>query len=373
MSMLKKSLGATLAITVAYLLLWPVPINPVSITLAPAPAYGGKHATNNRLAALEHIDLKGDLGPEHIAIGPDGKLYTGVASGNILRMNADGSGLEVFANTGGRALGLDFDASGNLIAADAHKGLIAIAADKTVSVLVDKVEGQSILFADAVAVAKDGKIYFSDASTRFAPKDWGGVYMASVMDMLEGSATGRILVYNPSDRSTHIVATGLNFANGVALTADQQHLLVNETGRFRVWRIAVTARKLDLLRAVDGAVPPIQARVLLDNLPGYPDNLMRGPDGKIWLGLAAPRSADADRLADKPFIRKIVMRLPHVLWPIPKPYGHVMAFDEDGKILMDLQDPQGAYPETTAVTETADRLYVQSLNARTIGWMSKPR
>ena len=52
---------------------------------------------------------------------------------------------------------------------------------------------------------------------------------------------------------------------------------------------------------------------------------------------------------------------------LPKPYGHVIAFTEDGRVVADLQDPSGAYPETTAVTETADRLYVQSLHADAFG------
>ena len=71
-------------------------------------------------------------------------------------------------------------------------------------------------------------------------------------------------------------------------------------------------------------------------------------------------------------MRKLVMRLPRKLWPVPPPYGHVFAFNEEGKVLADLQDPSGAYPETTAVTETADRLYIQSLHAKTLGWMPKP-
>ena len=56
---------------------------------------------------------------------------------------------------------------------------------------------------------------------------------------------------------------------------------------------------------------------------------------------------------------------------MPKAYGHVMAFTEDGRVVADLQDPTGAYPETTAVTETADRLYIQSLHARGLGWLPK--
>jgi sugar lactone lactonase YvrE len=104
-------------------------------------------------------------------------------------------------------------------------------------------------------------------------------------------------------------------------------------------------------------------------LPGYPDNLMRGRDGKIWLGFAKPRNPTIDKLADKPFMRKVTLRLPRALWPIPKAYGHVMAFTEDGQVVRDLQDPSGKYPESTGVTETADRLYIQSLHAKGLGWL----
>jgi hypothetical protein len=98
---------------------------------------------------------------------------------------------------------------------------------------------------------------------------------------------------------------------------------------------------------------------------------MRGLDGKIWLGLAKPRNPVIDKMSTQPLLRKMTLRLPRALWPIPKAYGHVVAFTEDGKIVADLQDPSGAYPETTAVTETADRLYVQSLHAKTLGWLPK--
>jgi hypothetical protein len=41
----------------------------------------------------------------------------------------------------------------------------------------------------------------------------------------------------------------------------------------------------------------------------------------------------------------------------------------NGRIVADLQDPDGAYPESTGVTETAERLYIQSLHAGYLGWM----
>jgi len=366
----KKVLYGLIALVlaaVAYLLLWPVPIAPVSFALAKAPGYVGPHAVNTKLANLQVIDLKGEVGPEHIAIGPDGKLYTTVASGNILRMNPDGTAQEVFANTGGRVLGFDFDAQGNLIAADAAMGLLSIAPDRKVTVLTDQVNGDPIRYADAVVVAKSGHIYFSDASGRFAPKEWGGTFEASVLDIIEGASTGRVLEYDPATRATRVLAYGLSFANGVALSADEQSLFVNETGKFRVWKIAVSASGLNVAQANP------QATVLFDNLPGYPDNLMRGLDGKIWLGFAKPRNPTADNMADKPWLRRLTLRLPRALWPVPKSYGHVIAYTEDGKVVADLQDPSGAYPETTAVTETKDRLYVQSLHAHGLGWLpNKP-
>ena len=358
-------LGMLLLALMAYLALWPAPIQPVSWKAPAAPGYVGPHAANQKLAGLKMIDLGGEEGPEHVVLARDGKLYTTVLSGNILRMNPDGSGREVFANTGGRVLGFDFDATGNLIAADAIKGLLSIGPDRKITVLADQVGGDPIRYADAVVVARNGKMYLSDASTRFAPARWGGTFEASVLDIIEQSSTGRILEYDPATRGTRVVAKGLSFANGVALSQDEKDLFVAETGKYRVWKIPAEARELDIAQ---GGAP---ARLLLDNLPGYPDNLMRGLDGKIWMGLTKPRSPVVDGMAEKPFLRAMTLRLPRALWPVPKAYGHVMAFTEDGKIVADLQDPSGAYPETTAVTETADRLYVQSLHAKGLGWLDK--
>ena len=349
----------------AYLCFWPVPVEPVSWQAPAAPGYTGVHTPNDRLANIEAIPLGEEEGPEHIVLARDGKLYAAVASGNILRMDPDGKNREVFVNTGGRVLGFDFDADGNLIAADAMQGLLSINPGGQITLLVDTVGGDPIRYADAVVVAADGTIYFSDASTRFAPAAWGGTFEASVLDILEQSSTGRILAYDPASKRTRIVARGLSFANGVALSQDEQFLFVNETGRYRVWKIAVAADNLNVRQASP------QATVLLGNLPGYPDNLMRGLDGKIWLGFAKPRNPTIDKMAAKPFLRKLTLRLPRVLWPVPKAYGHVIAFTEDGRIVADLQDPSGAYPETTAVTETPERLYVQSLHAKELGWLER--
>jgi sugar lactone lactonase YvrE len=363
---LASAAGLVLAAVTAYLCFWPVPAQPVAWLAPIPPGYTGAHASNTRLSGLRTVDIGDEFGPEHIAVGPDNKLYTAMTSGNLLRMDLDGAHQEIFANTRGRVLGFDFDRAGRMIAADAMQGLLTIDSDGHVSVLTNRVSSDDpVRYANSVVVAPDGIIYFTDASARFSPAEWGGTYEASVLDILEQAASGRVLAYDPASASTRVVAHGFSFANGIALSSDGQTLFVAETGRYRIWKIASQARDLDIQSG------SAQATVLFDNLPGYPDNLMRGRDGRIWVGLFRPRNPAADGLSQKPFMRKVLLRMPRSLLPVGDPYSHVFAFDESGQVIEDLQDPIGAYPETTGATETADRLYIHSLHARAIGWVPR--
>ncbi|GFE87682.1 hypothetical protein GCM10011488_26360 [Steroidobacter agaridevorans] len=365
---LAGAMGVLFAAVAVYLCFWSVPAEPVAWLAPKPPGYVGVHAPNTHLSGLRTIDIGNEFGPEHIAIGPDNKLYAAMTSGNLVRMDPDGTHQEIFANTRGRVLGFDFDKDGRMIAADAMRGLLIVGADRRVSVLTDQVSSDDpIRYANSVVVATDGTIFFTDASARFSPAEWGGTYEASVLDILEQAASGRVLAYDPATASTRVVAHGFSFANGIALSSDGRALFVSETGRYRIWKIASDVRDLDIQSGSS------QATVLFDNLPGYPDNLMRGREGRIWAGLFRPRNPAADNLSQKPFMRKVLLRMPRALLPVGDPYSHVFAFDESGHVTEDLQDPIGAYPETTGATETADRLYIHSLHAPAIGWVPYAR
>jgi sugar lactone lactonase YvrE len=370
-----------IVLAAAYLLLWPTPVAPVAWSAPVDAGYTGVFAPNDRLKSLQHLPLDGDEGPEHIVVrDEDGQtwVYAALGSGRIVRMHPDGSAREVVVRTGGRPLGFDFDADGALIIADpmwgAHGGLLRVTGRgdaARVELLADTVDhpvpGDAIRYADAVVVARDGRIYFTDASRRFAPTQWGGTFPASVLDAIEHSSTGRLLEYDPQSRGVRVLLSDLCFANGLALAADEQHVFVAETCEYRIWKVALGKEAQSARAALQS--PDGGAQVVLANLPGFPDNLMRGRDGRIWAGLVKPRGRFIDDNAGRPWLRKIALRLPKSMWPVPPSYGHVLAFDESGRVLIDLQDPTGNYPGTTAVTETAERLYVQSLQAHTLGWL----
>lgn len=360
--MLKKILLLLLALIIAivlYFVAWPVPIEPVAWEAPPNPGYAGPFAPNERLKGIEVFPIADNHGPEDIALDAQGRIYATTHEGRIVRLQADCSSPENWVETGGRPLGIDFDNEGNLIVADAFLGLLSIAPDRTITELATMADGVPIRYADDADVAADGKIYFSDASTKFGAKEWGGTYEASLIDLMEHGGHGRLLVYDPATGEAKTLVEGLNFANGVAVSPDQTYVLVNETGSYRVIRYWIAGPKKG------------QAEPLIEGLPSFPDNISTGLDGRFWVAFVSPRNPLVDNLSGTPFLRKLIQRMPAFLRPKAVAYGHIIAIDGDGNVLEDLQDPDGSYPINTSVTEAEDYLYIGSLVTPVLGRLPK--
>lgn len=344
-------LGAVIAL-VLYFLLWPVPIRPVAWEAPANPGYTGVFAANERLSAMQPIDVLGERGPESIAVDVDGRMYFATASGWIVRTDSLGANAERWANTGGRPLGMAFDASGTLWVADANRGLLSVSPSAAVLVMATEVGGSPIRYADDLDVAPDGRIYLTDASTRFYPPQYDAL-QASILEVIEHRGSGRVIEFDPRSGRTQVIAAGLVFPNGLAVTHDGSGLLVNEMGNYRVLRIE---REGVARGAID---------VVVGDLPGFPDNLTRGLDGRYWIALVSPRNALADWMSDKPMLRKLLLRLPAIVRPGPVHYGHVIAIDSSWRIVADLQDPTGRLESLTHALETPGALWLGSLSAPT--------
>lgn len=335
--------GAAVIVLVLYLFLWPVPISPVSWEPKPVPPLTGEYAVNHVLAGMELFPTPNSHGPEDVAVDSEGRAYVGVEEGQILRYAPDGSNPEVFANTGGRPLGLDFDANGNLIVADAVAGLLSVDPGGEVEVLCTEAGDHPFGFTDDVDVDSQNVAWFSDASYK-----WN--HHEVMYEALESAPNGRLVKYDIKTGECSVVLTGLHFANGVAVAPDDSYVLVNETMRYRTKRVYVRGPRQG------------EVELFIDNLPGFPDGISTGEDGTFWLALYAPRNALLDAAGPKPWLRKLIFRIPESLQPKPKRHPFVLGLDAEGKVIHDLQDAGSTrFSKTTSAEQAGDWLYVGSL------------
>jgi sugar lactone lactonase YvrE len=340
--------GSLLAAATLYLLTWPVPVDPVAWDAPTDLGLVDPFGPDDRLARANAIHLGAHDGPEDVTFGHDGLLYATTSAGLILQIDGFGEVRE-FADVGGRALGIETDSDGTFVVANAYTGLQRISRDGQVESLLSDVNGRPLMYADDLAIANDGTIYFSEASTKFGAQESAGTYEGSLLDIMEHGGHGQIIAFHPDQGEPRVVIDGLQFANGVAISDDQSYLLVAETGSYRIlkhWLLGPRAGETD---------------VLIDNLPAFPDNINNGLNGNFWVGLVAPRIELLDALSDKPFLRKVVQRLPASMRPRAEPYSHVFLIDGDGVVLMNLQDPAARYPSLTGVYETSDSLFMTRL------------
>ncbi len=330
-----------LLLTLLLFILWPSPIDPEAWTPPKAPELTDEYQPNNKLATIE-ILFDGQCDKcEDVAIDSLGRIYGGQLNGDIIQF-ANGK-RKVLANTSGRPLGLHFDQNKNLIIADAGAGLLSLDVNTgKLTTLVDEYEGKKMIFVDDLEIAKDGTIYFSDASTK-----WG--FANSTTDILEGRGNGRLYAYYPSAKQTKLLLDDLRFANGIAVSHDQSYVLVNETGRYRTHRYWLTGAKKG------------QSDIFMENLPGFPDGISQGLGGLFWIALVSPRQPALDDIASNTFMKNIVAKLPAAVQPAPVHYGFVLGVDGNGQVQYNLQDPKGGFAEITSVQQFGDVIYLGSL------------
>ena len=196
--------------------------------------------------------------PEGLAVDAAGNVWCGGEEGEIYRIAADGSSIELMASTGGFTLGLAFDQHGRLYACDLkHKSVFRF--DPSTRVL-DRFAtgggGGATMRVPNVPVvdARRNCLYVSDSYDFREPGP--GVWRFD----LDTGAGG--LWY---DRP-------LRFANGMALSADRTFLYVAETFARRVVRIPI---------GEDGAAG--EAEVFVRDLSGLPDGLAFDVDGRLYV------------------------------------------------------------------------------------------
>jgi ribose transport system permease protein len=339
-------------------------LNPTLLENGPLPDIsaegGGAYAVNPRLANAEAIGLGQVEGPEDVILDRQGRLYCGDRRGWIMRFSGPRfEECEVFARIGGMPLGLAFDRDQNLIVCVGGMGLYAVDPEGKVSKVTDETnrtwyklkDDSRLRLADDLDIMPDGTIYFSEATVRFEATEW-------ILDGLEGRPNGRLIRYDPKTRTTRTVVRNMVFPNGVCCSHDGQSVLVAQTWLCRIVRYWHAGPK-------KGKVEPV-----IDNLPGYPDNINRASDGSYWVALTGLRTPCFDLAYRMPgFRRRMIKQIPPDEWLYPNMNnGCVVKLTESGTVVESYWDPGGDNHATiTSMREKDGYLYIGGLHNNRVG------
>lgn len=346
-----------LALLLAYLLFYPVEESPEKWYPPALDESKERYSVQNYyLQDIEVFAEQDGYGPESSAFGADGHLYFGFLDGKIIKYNQESNIAEqVFANTNGRVLGLEFDNEQNLIVADAVHGLLSIDIEGNIQSLSTQSDGLPFKFTDDVSVSKNGDIFFTDASYKYGHFDRENV------DIWIHKPHGRVLKYSAKNKETNTLLDGLYFANGIALSPKEDYLLVSETASYRIVKYWLTGPNKG------------KSEYFVENLPGFPDNIDY-KDGLFWVAIVDFRQPIIEKLSPHPFIRKIMLRLPESFLPSPKINSCILAFAENGELVFNLQAKPGtAFGKITDINEQNGFLFLGTFDGQGFGKIKSPR
>jgi len=343
-------------------------MSPTYHRLAPAPDADdatSPYALNDRLDKVELIGLGQLDGAEDVIFDRDDHLYCGDRLGNIVRFEAPHYAHgKIFAHIGGHPLGLAFDRAETLYVCVGGMGLYKVFPDGKVEKATDQtnrspfsiVDDSRMRLPDDLDIAPDGRVFFSEATVRYDMETWPA-------DAIESRGSGRIICFDPQKNTTRTVLRNLIFPNGICAETGGQSLLFAESWACRISRYWFAGPK-------EGQVERV-----LENLPGYPDNINRASDGNYWMALLGMRSPALDLALRMPsFRRRMALEVAPDEWLYPNiNTGCVVKFSADGKVVETLWDRRGEnHPMITSMREHRGQLYLGGILNNRIGRYTLP-
>jgi len=321
-------LAGALALALVWVI-WPARIDPEYWDEPEPPAMAGPLAANDRLSRAEVF-----AGAAHVeGLLPDqaGGAYVNGEDGELWHFSPDGSRRRIATLPANRLISLDFMRDGRIVAAGGD-GLYAIDPQTGAHELLSQgAPARPFGFVNDVAVGPDGLIYFTDSTIRWARP---GNTPAYLNDMLENRPHGLVLCYDPATRRTRVIAEQLYYPNGVTISPEGDHLLVAETYRYQLRRIWLSGPRV-------GGVETFAA-----NLPGMPDGVAYAPDGRILLGMSAPRLPSMRWMHRNPWLLSMLTKLPEPLWrnqDHPRHRGYIAVLNGDGAVIDSLQTQENRF------------------------------
>ena len=328
-------------------------VSPTYHELPPPPSTaiggGGPFEQNDKLQDVTLIGLERIEAPEDVILDSNDNLYAGSRHGDIIRFLApDYEKMEVFAHIGGHAARHGVRPRRQPLRLHRRHGPLPRARPtarsrrrptKPTAAYTSVTDDSRLRLADDLDIADDGRIFFCEATMRYEMHEWP-------VDGLEARGNGRIICYDPKTGTTQTVLRGLKFPNGICVASDGQSILFAETFACSVRRYWFDGPKKGKVETV------------IDNLPGYPDNINLASDGNYWLALVGMRSPTLDLAWQMPGFRRAWRKLvPIDEWLFPNiNTGCVLKFNEKGEMLESLWDLHRRQPSDDHLDARAQRL-----------------
>jgi gluconolactonase len=217
--------------------------------------------------------------PEGIAEAPDGSIWVSDKAGAAVQLRPDGS-IRPVGSAGGEPNGINFLPDGRLLIANLQ-GTVQVLDTGTGAVdpLLTEVDGVPVNHANYVLADAAGFVWATESFRQtYRTREWA--------EQMRDAPDGWLFVRRP-DGSAEILAEGLSFANGLALSPDGHHLYVAETFSGRISRAAIRP---------GGGIGPLEVFCTLADegdegatgqatFPPGPDGMAFDESGALWVGI----------------------------------------------------------------------------------------
>ena len=257
-----------------------------------APVFDGELRPNQELDLCRLVGR--DLGDvDDVAVASDGTPLVS-AGRRILAVTGHwfAPQISTAAKLDGRCGALCALTDGGLaVAVDGTR--IAIIGGKNAGRQLDEAAGQRFTAITAMA-AQGSRLVIAEGSSTNGVDAWR-------RDLFEANTSGRVVEIDLATGRDSVIASGLAWASGVAITADGG-VVYCEAWAHRVTRHDSTGSTVALYK----------------DIPAYPGRLSPAPNGHFWLSCFAARTQLVDFvLADRNFTRRMMAELPEAFWIAP--------------------------------------------------------
>lgn len=275
--------------------------------------------------------------PDGLAFDANGRLLAALANGDVVAIDTATGRWSEEASGGSFLTGVTIKDDGLILAVDERAGaLLAARKGEKFRMLIDRVGRTRLSWTNDVAVAPDGIIYLTTTATGRSLDDF-------YLEVLEHKGSGLIIRYDPQAKEARVLASGLQMANGIAVTPDGS-LLVAESATYGLGLFGRNGNRI----------------ASLQGLPGFTGNI-RASDttGRYWLTLLSPRSSLIDGLAPYPWARRLLAWLPSSMRPGPAALSCVVQIRlDDGRLSATSLRVSGVPSSFSTAIERGGKLYL---------------